>query len=519
MRAHSNGPHSNAPHSNGHGAADQVFDDHALGRAVRVVDWESGMANSRATRRDPRMPLLSQSPGFNAFMGTGWGEATRELRVEAGAAAAAAAHRIRLSAALPGETLVVTAGRSQLRVNDNFFEFRADSDFLWTVGHGIEDAVLLMRPVAGGHDATLFMTPPARPGNPAFHADANHGELWVGPLAGPTEVSESLGLEVRPLAELAEVGLPANALIAGAAVVARGAGAALEGKERSTRLARVLSELRQIKDAWEITQLRQANLATIDGFAAVSREIPRAIEFGGERWLQGTFDRHARTVGQAPGYTTIVGSGAHAPILHWVRADGEVHPNELLLLDMGVELRSGYTADVTRTLPASGTFSPEQRQVHDLVERSHRAGLAAVQPGKLWADFHAACMEVLAQGLSDWGMLPVSVDEALSEHGQHHRRYIVCGVGHHLGLDVHDCDSSRYETYLGGTVQPGMALTVEPGLYFHAWDETVPPELRGIGVRIEDDLVVTERGHEVISDALPIDADGLEAWMRAVSGE
>jgi Xaa-Pro aminopeptidase len=109
--------------------------------------------------------------------------------------------------------------------------------------------------------------------------------------------------------------------------------------------------------------------------------------------------------------------------------------------------------------------------------------------------------------------LPVSVDEALSEHGQHHRRYIVCGVGHHLGLDVHDCDSSRYETYLGGTVQTGMALTVEPGLYFHAWDETVPPELRGIGVRIEDDLVVTDTGHEVISDALPIDAAGLEHWM------
>ncbi|WP_341873865.1 M24 family metallopeptidase [Leucobacter coleopterorum] len=126
-------------------------------------------------------------------------------------------------------------------------------------------------------------------------------------------------------------------------------------------------------------------------------------------------------------------------------------------------------------------------------------------------------MEVIAQGLHDWGMLPVSVDEALSETGQHHRRYIVCGVGHHLGLDVHDCESSRYETYLGGTIQLGMALTVEPGLYFHAWDETVPPELRGIGVRIEDDLVVTSDGIDVLSDVLPIDAAGLEAWMDQTS--
>lgn len=488
-----------------------------LGSTVNVVDWESSMSNSRTHRRDPRMPLLTEVPGFSSWMAEGWGEADRTLRVEPGAAQAAAAHRARLSAALPGETLIVTAGRAQLRVNDNFFEFRASSDFLWLVGHGIEDAVLVMRPVAGGHDATVYMTPPARPGSKAFHADNIHGELWVGPLAGVTEVAAGLGVEVRSIADLAEAGVADQALIAGAAVVARGAGAALDGRARSARLATVLSELRQIKDAWEIQQMRDANDATIAGFAEVSREIPRAIAGGGERWLQGTFDRHARTVGQAPGYATIVGSGAHAPILHWVRADGAVDPNEMLLLDMGVEMRSGYTADITRTLPASGTFTPEQRMVHDLVERSHRAGLAAVQPGKLWADFHAACMEVLAEGLHDWGMLPVSVDEALSPTGQHHRRYIVCGVGHHLGLDVHDCDSSRYETYLGGVVQPGMSLTVEPGLYFHAWDETVPPELRGMGVRLEDDLIVTDTGTEVISDALPIDAAGIEAWMRNVS--
>jgi Xaa-Pro aminopeptidase len=123
-------------------------------------------------------------------------------------------------------------------------------------------------------------------------------------------------------------------------------------------------------------------------------------------------------------------------------------------------------------------------------------------------------MEVIARGLHDWGMLPVSVDEALSPTGQQHRRYLVCGVGHHLGLDVHDCSKTRREAYEGAQMAPGMVLTVEPGLYFHAHDLTVPPELRGIGVRIEDDLLVTAGGADVLSAALPLSADGLEQWVR-----
>lgn len=487
--------------------------DEASSSVVRVLDWESGIPNVRAKGLDERMPLLSAAPGFVGWMETGWGAADREPRLPVGAAEAAQQHRARLSEMLPGETLVVAAGRAHVRVNDNFHDFRADSDFLWLVGYAVEDAVLTLTPVAGGHDATLYVTPPARPGDPAFHSSASHGELWVGPQPGATELEAALGLSVKALSDLE---VADHALIAGHHVVAAGAGAKLGGRPRSVMLARVLSELRMFKDEWELSELRSAVRHTVDGFAAVRREIPVAVESGGERWLQGTFDRHARTVGQAPGYATIVGAGAHAPILHWVRADGAIDPDALLLLDMGVENRSGYTADVTRTLPAGGRFSPAQREVHDLVERSHRAGLAAVGPGRDWVDFHVACMEVLANGLSDWGLLPVSVDEALSSSGQHHRRYIVCGVGHHLGLDVHDCGASGFDAYMGATLQQNMALTVEPGLYFHAWDETVPPELRGIGVRLEDDLVVTADGHEVLSADLPIEAGAIERWMDDV---
>ncbi|MER7370810.1 M24 family metallopeptidase, partial [Nonomuraea wenchangensis] len=221
----------------------------------------------------------------------------------------------------------------------------------------------------------------------------------------------------------------------------------------------------------------------------------------------------ASAYGNGPGYASIVGSGPHAATLHWERCDGPVLPDELLLLDLGVEVTSHYTADVTRTFPASGRFSPAQRQVHDLVERAHRAGLAAVGPGRPFTDFHHAAMEVIAHGLADWGLLPVSVDEALSDGGQHHRRYLVCGIGHHLGLDVHDCAGAREESYHGALLAPGMVLTVEPGLYFHAHDLTVPPELRGIGVRLEDDLLVTPGGARVLSEALPLDAAGVEKWM------
>ena len=459
----------------------------------------------RPAERDPRMPRIAESPGFVSAMRGGWGSVDRTPRLPAGSVEAASRHREALRQALPGQTLVISAGIAPVRNNDSFYEFRADSNYLWLAACPIEGAVLVMD--ANGRD-TLFFEPPARPGDTDFYANAQHGELWVGPQPGLAEIADVLGCDTRPITEL---DLTGDALIAGAT-----AGTPLAQKPLSPKLCRVLAELRMIKDTWELTELRTAVRSTEEGFAEVVRELPRAMTAGGERWLQGTFDRHARLRGAGPGYASIVGSGAHAPILHWVRADGPVHESQLVLLDMGVENHSGYTADVTRTLPASGTFSAEQRIVHDLVEASHRAGLAAVGPGKPWSDFHVASMEVLARGLHDWGMLGVSVDEALAPDGQHHRRYIVCGVGHHLGLDVHDCAASSYDAYQGALMREGMALTVEPGLYFHAFDETVPPELRGIGVRIEDDVFVTATGSEVVSDGMPIDATGIESWMESV---
>ncbi|GGM81503.1 Xaa-Pro aminopeptidase 2 [Longimycelium tulufanense] len=460
-----------------------------------------------------RLPKVTEAKGFREYIKQGWGESDRRVDVPAGLAEAAAAHRARLSAAFPGRRIAVAAGRAPVRSNDTDYEFRADSDFVWLTGCQAEGAVLVMHPAGDGHEAVLYLRRPAGPAEPDFFANARDGELWIGAVPGLAEWSAVLGLRCREIDELPAAlrgRLPAVLATRGVEPVLD---AVVEGGS-GQELRRVLAELRRIKDEWEIAQLRAAVDATVIGFAEVAAELPAAVRGGGERWLQGTFDRRARTSGNGPGYASIVAAGPNAPVLHWTRCDGPVPANGLLLIDAGVEMRTLYTADVTRTFPVSGEFSPAQRQVYDLVLASHLAAMAEVRPGNDFAAFHLTVFRVLAEGLHDWGLLPVSVDEALSEDGQQHRRYIVCGVGHFLGLDVHDCSAARDDKYRAGTLEPGMALTVEPGLYFHPHDLTVPPELRGIGVRIEDDLVVTEDGAEVLSDALPIEAEAVECWVR-----
>ncbi|MDR1427408.1 MAG: aminopeptidase P N-terminal domain-containing protein [Bifidobacteriaceae bacterium] len=458
------------------------------------------------------LPRLTEVDAFSRTMAHGWEPMNTPLAMVPGAAQAAARHRQILSDALGANDAVVFAGEAPIRNDDCFYAFRPNSTFAWLTGCALEFAVIVLKARPGGHDATLFATPPARPDERDFFASPAHGELWVGPSPGLAEVGQATGLAVRPLSDLDQaIGGLGSALFGGGLPPDLAA-------RRSQLLEEASSTARMIKDEWEIGQLREAIAATVRGFEAVAAALPDAIAIPrGERWLQATFDRTARTLGNGPGYASIVGSGAHAPILHWVRCDGQIDPHAPLLLDMGVEAQSLYTADVTRTIPPSGTFSPAARQVHDLVEAAHRAGLAAATVGADYLGFHFAAMEVIAQGLKDWGVLEVSVDEALSPGGQQHRRYIVCGIGHHLGLDVHDCSRAERRRYEEAALAPGMVFTVEPGLYFHANDLTVPPELRGIGVRIEDDLLILpDGGAEVLSADLPIDASGLEDWTGSL---
>jgi Xaa-Pro aminopeptidase len=237
-----------------------------------------------------------------------------------------------------------------------------------------------------------------------------------------------------------------------------------------------------------------------------------------ERLIEGVFGLRARHDGNAVGYSSIVGAGVHATTLHWMHNTGYTVPGELLLLDMGVEGRDLYTADVTRVLPIDGRFSPAQRDLYDLVYEAQEAGIAAIAPGVRYEDVALACNRVLAEGLYELKLLPCSVDEALDKENMSYRRWSLHGFGHMLGLDVHDCAAARKERYRDGTLELDYVLTVEPGLYFQPDDDLVPEELRGMGIRIEDDVLVTAQGARVLSAGLPRRAQDVETWLAALGG-
>jgi Xaa-Pro aminopeptidase len=204
-------------------------------------------------------------------------------------------------------------------------------------------------------------------------------------------------------------------------------------------------------------------------------------------------------------------------VLHWITNDGPVRPGELLLLDAGVEVDSLYTADITRTLPINGRYTAAQRDMHDLVAAAQQAGIDAVRPGARFRDYHFAAMRVLAEGLHAMGILKVDADTAMDPESGVYRRYTVHSTGHMLGMDVHDCAAARTENYLGGVLAEGHVLTVEPGLYFQPDDLTVPEELRGTGIRIEDDILVGRDGAVVLSAALPRTAAAVEDWIAELT--
>jgi Xaa-Pro aminopeptidase len=430
----------------------------------------------------------------------------------------AAARRAALSARFPGERLVIPAGNLRTRSNDTEYPFRAGTEYVHLTGDQTEDAVLVLEPVAGadgGHEAVAYLLPRSSRENGEFWL-SGHGELWTGRRFSLTEQERRLGLPCKDVREVAGVLKEATGPVRVVRGLDAGIEAALTDKvtaERDAELKEFLSELRLVKDDWEIGELSKAVESTVRGFEDVVRVLDKA-QATSERYIEGTFFLRARVEGNDVGYGSICAAGAHACTLHWVRNDGPVRAGDLLLLDAGVETTTLYTADVTRTLPISGRFTEVQRRVHDAVFEAQEAGIAAVKPGAAYSDFHDAAQRVLTEHLVAWGLVEGPVDRVLELGLQ--RRWTLHGTGHMLGLDVHDCAAARREAYVGGMLEAGMVLTVEPGLYFQADDLTVPEEYRGIGVRIEDDILVTEDGHLNLSAALPRNAADTEAWMAAL---
>ncbi|MEV5694724.1 aminopeptidase P family protein [Micromonospora globbae] len=478
-------------------------------------------ANGRPTdgteSHDPDFP-----EAFLSFMREGWRDT--ELPVTPRPEVPNyAKRRAALSAAFPGETLVIPTGNEKVRANDTAYPFRPGSDFAYLTGDLEPDSVLVMRPNGSGHDATLYMRPRSSRQTDEFFR-SRHGELWVGRRPTLGEKSTELGL---PTADLTDLDAALADLAPGRTRVLRGFdprvdaavrpydGPRAEGQPaRDRELAIAISELKLVKDEWEIAQLQDAIDATVRGFEDVARALP-ADRGVSERLLEGIFALRARHDGNDVGYGSIVGASEHATILHWVHNHGTTRPGDLLLMDMGVENRNLYTADVTRVLPVNGRFTALQRQVYDIVYASQQAGMDFIKPGVKFRDVHLTCMRVLAEGLADLGLLPVSVDEAMDEKSTVYRRWTLHGFGHMLGIDVHDCANARKETYREGTLGEGYVLTVEPGLYFQPEDELVPEELRGIGIRIEDDVLVTASGAVNLSAGLPRTADEVETWLAA----
>ena len=487
------------------------------------------------------------SKAFLEFMRTGWGDNSLPTATCSPEADFAAARRAKLASDFPGKRLVFPAGQLKVRSNDTDYRFRPHSAFAHLTGLGTDehpDAVLVLHPKQNGpHEAVLYMMPNAGRETKEFFSDSRYGEFWVGRRRTLAEEAAIVGIETRDRAQLradliqglgdlgeevyGEDGLTkldvlviphADPEVEQMVATAREA-AGLNTDNENHALERAASELRLTKDAREIEHLREAVNQTIAGFDKVIMAIPEALNHSrGERVIETTFDAHARLAGNSIGYETIAASGDNATTLHWISSTGQVRNGDLLLVDAGVEVDQLYTADITRTIPVNGKFSAPQRQVYQAVYDACQAAFAAAQVGAKFKDVHNAAMKVIANRLEEWGFLPegVTAESTLKEEGQEYRRWMVHGTSHHLGLDVHDCSEARKKMSSEAQLEPGMVFTIEPGLYFKADDLTVPVEFRGIGVRIEDDILITPDGPENLSAKLPAAPDDVEAWIATL---
>ncbi|MUN53991.1 M24 family metallopeptidase [Kocuria koreensis] len=487
-----------------------------------------------------------RSSAFKDFMGTQWAASNKPLPERASVADHAARRRAALSAKFPGERLVIPAGPLKTRSNDTDYRFRPHSGFAHMTGLGVDhepDAVLILEPLdepaadGSNHEATLYFRPLAGRDSEQFYADPRYGEFWVGPRPTLQEIESEYGIRCQDLSDV-EVAITKNAgpqalggvrvrllrevdLNVDALVDTSRLNTSVDLEESDSldgQLTEALSELRLVKDEEEIANLRRSIASTKTGFENIVRAFPQAREHHrGERIVEGAFFAAARAEGNDVGYETIAACGNNATVLHWIRNNGTVEDGKLILVDAGVEDDTLYTADITRTMPVDGTFTAVQKKIYDAVLKASDAAFEVAVPGNRFRDVHAAAMKSLAESLDEWGLLPCSVEEAISDNGGQHRRWMPHGTSHHLGLDVHDCAQAKRDLYLDGIIEPGMVFTIEPGLYFKEDDLAVPEEYRGIGIRLEDDVLITEDGPENMSAGFPRTTEDIESWIAELS--
>jgi Xaa-Pro aminopeptidase len=426
-----------------------------------------------------------------------------------------AQRRRRLAEAIGDGVAVIPTAPERVRNRDSHYPYRFDSHFYYLTGFGEPDAVLVLIQ----NKSILF----CREKNP-------ERETWDGFRYGPEAARERFGFdEAHPIAALdremerllenrptlhypmgADAEWDARAIRWVNAVRAR-VRAGIAAPEGVHDVRALVDDMRLVKDAHELAIMRRAaSVAAQAHRRAMQRTRPGRTEYEIEAELLYEFRRNGA---QFPAYSPIVAGGANACVLHYVANDAPLRDGDLLLIDAGCEL-DGYASDITRTFPVIGRFSAAQREVYEIVLAAQRAAMDEVRPGCGWNEPHDAAVRVLAQGMIGLKLLAGGLEEVLEK--ETYKRFYMHRTGHWLGLDVHDAGEYKRRGDWR-TLAPGMTLTVEPGLYIRAGDD-VPEGLRNIGIRIEDDVLVTEAGCEVITAEAPKAIDDIEALMRDARG-
>ena len=425
-----------------------------------------------------------------------------------------AERRARITRAMGAGVAVLPTAPERVRNRDSHYPYRHDSYFYYLTGFREPEAVLVI--VAGDSPRSIL-----------FCRERNlEREVWDGYRHGPEGARERFGFdEAHPIAALDETmarllaDQPALYYPAGAdtewdaramrwlnAVRAQ-ARAGVHAPDRLNDVRSLLDDMRLVKDSHELAIMRRAaDISAIAHRRAMRATRPGRHEYEIEAELLHEFRRHGA---EFPAYWPIVAGGANACVLHYVANSAPLAEDALLLIDAGCELES-YAADITRSFPVSGRFSPAQRDVYQVVLAAQHAAIGATRAGAAWNEPHDAAVKILVRGMLDLKLLPGSLDEALEK--ETYKRFYMHRTGHWLGLDVHDAGEYK-RAGAWRTLSPGMTLTVEPGLYIRAADD-VPDALRGIGIRIEDDVLVTDTGCEVITAGAPKEIAEVEAWMR-----
>lgn len=414
----------------------------------------------------------------------------------------------------PDAIVIVPAAAQRVRSNDTYYRYRQDSDFWYLTGFAEPEAVLVLVPGRAAGETLMF----CRERDP-------EREAWDGARIGPEGAVDQLGLDdAYPFADMDEIlprliegrnrvycqfGRDADfdlMLIGWVKRVRLQAKQSGQSPHEFQELGHLLHDLRLYKSPAERRLMAEAaRIAALAHMDAMRIARPNMYEYEIEAELLYRFHRH----GAVASYEPIVGSGANACVLHYINNRAQMHDGDLLLIDAGAEVQ-GYASDITRTFPVNGHFSKPQRTLYELVLAASDAARNIVRPGVSWNAPHQAAVEVLAEGLLSLGLIKGSLKQCLEQHT--YRRFYMHKTGHWLGLDVHDVGDYRIDGEFR-ILEPDMVFTIEPGLYIAPDAPGVAAKWRGIGIRIEDDVVVTRKGIKVLSDGVPRDPDAIEALM------